>query len=510
MITQRDQVGTASETAAGDAAMNSWGAADREGHIMSTTKRTCARCGTPLSRYTQGEICGPCVTAARLAPKPPGIQLPLEFWFSDPISRALARWDWSTLLVAVHNHAGATQSAIASQTGMSQGSISRLMAGRSGGQTIETALKIVDGLGAPRTLAGLTPKGLSHLSEDRDDQETRGTGTANNVNRREFSTKLVLAGLTIPLIGRSASATGADVDIVTGLDRPADAVADLYALDAKHGGAALVELAEARLSSLLAQLKQITLKPSDEPFVYSVVGQVNTAAAWFAYERGDLDRAENLLKDGLYAAHCASDVGLRLQVLNILAMVSRSLNHPAKAVAAAQGAIDAGSRADPQLRALLSMRLSLGHARLRDAHAYERFKGEAWDLLGMSTGQTDPSEWFRFFGEEEMHGLEAIGQTFLGRHAEAADLLEDATASMPPRNRAYYRLTHAEALARSGNGKHAIDVFHENLPLLTEMTSARITDKVRDFAGTLHAVPGDDAFQTRRIALSLIGESPHA
>lgn len=384
------------------------------------------------------------------------------------------------------------------------------MAGRSGGQTIETALKIVDGLGAPRTLAGLTPKGLSHLTEDGNDQETRGTGTANHVNRREFSTKLVLAGLTIPLIGGTASASGLDVDIVTGLGRPADVVADLYALDAKHGGAALVELAEARLSSLHSQLKQITLKPSDEPFVYSVIGQVTTAAAWFAYERGDLDRAENLLKDGLYAAHCASDVGLRLQVLNILAMVGNALNHPAKTVSAAQGAIDAGTRADPQLRALLSMRLSLGYARLGNVQEHERFKGDAWALLEKTASRGDPSEWFRFFGEEEMHGLEAIGQTFLGRHAQAADLLENTTASMPPRNRAYYRLTHAEALARSGNGKHAIDVFHENLPLLTEMTSARITDKVRDFAGTLDAVPGDDAFQTRRVALSLIGESPHA
>lgn len=471
---------------------------------MSETQK-CARCHKPLSKYTTGSICGPCITAARDDPGPSGsVELSLEFWFAEPVASALAVWDWATVLRTVHKATGATQAAIAVQTGISQGSVSRLMAGRSGGQTIETALKLLDGLGAPRVLAGLAPKGLSHITGRSDSSESVTTTTGETVRRREFATKLVLAGLSIPIWGPIAGAPD-DVDVITSLDRPADAVADLFALDARHGGASLVDLAEARLRSIESQLRDVTLRPSDETLVYSVVGQVTSACAWFAYERRDLEKAEQRLKDGLYAAHCADDTGLRLMVLDTMAMVARAKGEPVKAVTTAQGALDSSGGADPQLRALLMMRVAVGHARLKDSKGFDQFTGKAWDLLGKG-GQGDPDEWFRFFGEEEVRGLEAIGRRYLGQHARSAELLNGITATMPPRNRAYYRLMQAEALARSGQTGDAVEIFHGNLPLLAEMTSARITRLIRSFAMVLASSRTSDAVETSRLALRLIGD----
>ncbi|TDD72117.1 hypothetical protein E1293_33115 [Actinomadura darangshiensis] len=437
--------------------------------------------------------------------------MPLEFWFSESISQALAIWDWPTILIAINRDTKATQSAIATQTGLSQASVSRLMAGRSGGQTIETALKIIDRLGAPRTLAGITPRGLSHITSRIDDRETVEASTGGNVKRREFSSKLVLAGLAIPLLGSAhTKATTGDVDVVTGLERPADAVADLWALDSRHGGAALADLAEARLASILGQLKHVTIKPSAEPFVHAVIGEVTSAAAWFAFERGDLARAEGLLKDGLYSAYCANDTKLRLQILDTMAMVCNAKGRPANAASVAQSALDASQHADLQLRSLLSMRAAVAHARLHDETDYERLKGQAWDLLGKAAVRPDRDEWFRFFGEDEMRGLEALAQASLDHHALSAELLDGITATMAPRNRAFYRVCQATALARSGDITSSVDVFHSNLPLLTEMTSARIAKKTRRFAAALHGSPSQVAQETRRMALNLIGASSHA
>lgn len=471
---------------------------------MSGTQQ-CARCRKPLSKYTTGRICGPCITAARDAPgSARSVDLPLEFWFAEPVASALAEWDWAAVLQVVHRATDATQSAIATQTGLSQASVSRLMAGRSGGRTIETALKLLDGLGAPRILAGLAPKGLGHITGRSDEPESGATDTEDAVKRRDFATKLVLAGLSIPLWGPIAGAPD-DVDVITGLDRPADAVADLFALDARHGGAALVDLADARLRSIESQLRDVTLRPSDEALVHSVIGQVTAAAAWFAYERRDFERADRSLKDGLYAAHCADDTGLRLMILDTMAMVARAKKEPGKAVTIAQGALDSGTGADPQLRALLTMRVAVGHARLKDQESFSLYTGRAWDLLGKD-GRAAPDEWFKFFGVEEVHGLEAIGRKYLGHHERSAEILDGITAAMPPRNRAYYRLTQADALARSGQIRDAVEIFHSNLPLLAEMTSARITRMIRTFAAVLRSSSKGDAAETSRIALNLIGE----
>ncbi|XVQ15117.1 hypothetical protein ACQP1W_22075 [Spirillospora sp. CA-255316] len=109
-----------------------------------------------------------------------------------------------------------------------------------------------------------------------------------------------------------------------------------------------------------------------------------------------------------------------------------------------------------------------------------------------------------------MHGLEAIGRIYLGDHGVAADLLEDATAEMLPRNRAYYSVMYSAALVQSGEVDEGIGSFHRNLPLLVEMTSHRIIDKVREFTQALAPHDSADAQETRRIARGLIGGSSHA
>jgi hypothetical protein len=436
------------------------------------------------------------------------VELPLGFWFSEQISSALAVWDWATVLQAVWQEVHPTQVAIAAQTGLSQTTVSRLMAGRSGGQNIETTLKLLDGLGAPRQLAGLMPKGLGHITgEDTRSGEPQVSGKGSDVRRREFGQKVLLAGLTIPLAGvRSSESTVGAVDVVTGLEQPSDVIADLWALDAVYGGAALADMAENRMASVTRQLKLVTIKPSDEPLVQAMLGHIATAGSWFAAEGGDLARAKRLLKEALFSVHGTGNTALRLHVINNMAMNSRALGDSAKSVAISLEALESAPHADPRLKALLAMRCALGYADVGNDTGYDKMRGLAWDYLGKSNGPAR-DEWFKFFGEPEMHGLNGIGQAKLGHHAAMVSLESETLQAMGPRNRAYYQVLRATSLVKSGEHTRGIDAFHESLPLLLEVTSSRVADNVRDFVAALQPVPGPNVDQARQIALTLIGGS---
>ncbi|HKT04918.1 MAG TPA: helix-turn-helix domain-containing protein, partial [Rugosimonospora sp.] len=69
--------------------------------------------------------------------------------------RALALGDWSTVLRLVMQETGTTGAAIATATGVSQPHISRLLNGHVTEPGIQTVRMICDGLGIPRSLAGL-------------------------------------------------------------------------------------------------------------------------------------------------------------------------------------------------------------------------------------------------------------------------------------------------------------------------------------------------------------------
>jgi hypothetical protein len=132
-----------------------------------------------------------------------------------------------------------SQTDLGTRVALSQAQISRLMGGRSKDPGIRTVLGIVDGLGIPRLLAGLGPRGLDHLVRAPDDGSD-GTATVQPVERRTFGKAIVAITLAIPL---ADTEPGQPVD-VTRLT-PNDVVADLYELDDRYGGAAIGEVCPA-------------------------------------------------------------------------------------------------------------------------------------------------------------------------------------------------------------------------------------------------------------------------
>jgi transcriptional regulator with XRE-family HTH domain len=83
------------------------------------------------------------------------IETPAEVLERPDFRRALAAGDWSTVLRVVIQEANASGAAIAVATGLSQPHISRLLNGRVTEPGLRTIRMICDGLGIPRSLAGL-------------------------------------------------------------------------------------------------------------------------------------------------------------------------------------------------------------------------------------------------------------------------------------------------------------------------------------------------------------------
>ena len=83
------------------------------------------------------------------------IKTPAEVIAQPEFRHALALGDWSTVLRIVIQETGASGATIASATGVSQPHISRLLNGHVTEPGIRTVRMICDGLGIPRSLAGL-------------------------------------------------------------------------------------------------------------------------------------------------------------------------------------------------------------------------------------------------------------------------------------------------------------------------------------------------------------------
>src|SRR5215467_11713219 len=89
--------------------------------MAKTEFRRCTRCGAPMDRRRDDEICGPCLTRSRLGPAAPP-----ELWRDPALMTAIARRDMGTVSRIHRAYSGSSQGDMAAILDLTQPDISKI------------------------------------------------------------------------------------------------------------------------------------------------------------------------------------------------------------------------------------------------------------------------------------------------------------------------------------------------------------------------------------------------
>lgn len=446
---------------------------------MSEHDHRCHDCGQPLSRYNTGSHCSGCTTARRPLPSL-NVHVPPQVWFTTDVRRALSQWNWQTVLSAVANQTGASQTQLADLTGLSQAHVSRLMTGASQCFDIRTISQIVDGLGVPRLLAGLAP--ATGMSGD-----TLSVEVSEEVEPMKRRT-LVSASLAAPF----AAVFGEVQTYVTadGARQIRLMVPELYTLDDQIGGEAVCQAAQWCLRKVDTLLNQADYNDSAGRELQSAYGEMAEMAGWLHFDAGRYEDARFFYGEALRAAQLADDLNLEVLTLASMNTLSRYQGRPREAIQLIQLAQRRASGwAPPRLAALLSAREAVCWAQLGDTAASRNAMHRAFHVFHPDLGEDDP-HWLAFFDTAELAARRATAASYLGRPDQAASAMQSAVDGLGAkfqRNRAYYSVRLGLSLLTEGDQTRACQVVAPVLPLFNQVRSIRAHQRLGDFCHQLHA-----------------------
>lgn len=461
--------------------------------------RVCDRCGQPLSRYNPSTVCAPCSRAEAIP------VVPERAWRDEEVHRALATWDFATVLRLVRRRAGLSQKAIQKLTGLTQSFISDVERGLKQINGRETIIDVLTGLGLPPDLrplllAPFAQAESQRLAQDIDPAlpwttarmvaslEAAAGGAMNGPNRRSVIAALSGAGLTqyilqaaiAPPEAIAATRDGITISdsLLTSLQSTTDA---LRQADASHGSGNLARAATAHLKVLLRLLKEGKYDEATGRRLAAVTADTAIQTGWYHFDSGAHTAAYNLLLGALRAAHASGDSRLRAGALSFLAIHSYSVGNPRDAITAARTARQIIADQDaPALHAMLLTRQARGHARLREDHQARTALEEARILCTRGRGEDDP-HWLYWLNPGEIMGQTGSCLLDLGRPGQAAEAFADARDALGPnetRTRAQFLSRAATAQMRAGDADAGAATGHEVLTLAAGVRSARLDDNL--------------------------------
>ncbi|WP_029387851.1 helix-turn-helix domain-containing protein [Streptomyces leeuwenhoekii] len=462
--------------------------------------RTCARCGLRISRYNPDTRCSTC---ARTDATP---MIPDRAWRDEEVHRALAAWDFATVVRLVRRRSGLSQKAVRELTGLTQGFISDLERGLKQVNGRETIIDLLTGLGLPSDLRPLLLVPFAQAESQRlvdaidpalpwtaarmvTSLEAAVGGAMNGLNRRSVIAALGGAGLTQyilqaavapPEAVAATARNGISVSdqLLTSLQSTTDA---LRQADASHGSGNLARAAAAHLKVLLRLLKEGTYKEATGRRLAAVTADTAIQTGWYHFDSGAHTVAYNLLLGALRAAHASGDSRLRAGALSFLAIFGYSVGDPRDAVTAARTARQLIADQDaPALHAMLLTRQARGHARLREGRQALAALEEAQALCARGRGQDDP-HWLYWINPGEIMGQTGSCLLDLGHPDQAAEAFADARNAFSTdeiRTRAQFLSRAATAQMRAGDIDAGSVIGHEVLALVAGVRSARLDDNL--------------------------------
>ncbi|MFD5307952.1 helix-turn-helix domain-containing protein [Streptomyces ardesiacus] len=462
--------------------------------------RSCVRCGLPISRYNPDTRC---FTCARTDATP---TIPDRAWRDEEVHRALAAWEFGTVVRLVRRRSGLSQKAVRELTGLTQGFISDVERGLKQINGREAIIDLLTGLGLPADLRPLLLAPFAQAESQRlveaidpalpwtaarmvTSLEAAVGGAMNGLNRRSVIAALGGAGLmqyilqaavAPPEAVASTARNGISVSeqLLTSLQSTTDA---LRQADASHGSGNLARSAAAHLKVLLRLLKEGHFNEAIGRRLAAVTADTAIQTGWYHFDSGAHTAAHNILLGALRAAHASGDSRLRAGALSFIAIHGYSASDPRDAVTAARTARQVIADQDaPALHAMLLTRQARGHARLREDRQARIALEEAQALCARGRGEDDP-HWLYWINPGEIMGQTGSCLLDLGRPDQAAQAFADARNAFSPdeiRTRAQFLSRAATAQMRAGDVDAGSATGHEVLALVSGVRSARLDDNL--------------------------------
>ena len=400
------------------------------------------------------------------------IKAPSEMLDRAEIRRALRSGDWSTVLQVLIQETGASQTDIAVAVGVSQPHVSRLMNGQSKEPGIRTVRALCDGLGIPRSLAGLL-----------DDQE-------DDTNRRQL-----LAGTAgvsaLALIGT----VGGDVPV----ESQGAEVAGHPARWARSGIALPAAGVQQRLPSRsliapvnahLALVRQLATRNRHSPAhtrrLFAVLSETAGLAAWLYV---DVEDRANARRHYQLAVRAAERSGHPLLPAYMLASMSQFAANCGDATESVRLVADARHRLPRSAPAIAGIWMdaieSLALAQIKDRDAVTKLD-HAEGRLSRALNDEPVWPWIFRFDERKLAGYRAQVAAKLGRVKVAEKALQIAhDQQQAPKPRAVMEVLRAGILAQSGNIDEACKVAAEAFDVGQTFDSERVIRAVATFRNTL-------------------------
>ncbi|TKT03682.1 helix-turn-helix domain-containing protein [Streptomyces lasalocidi] len=488
--------------------------------------RACVQCGLPVSRYNPDTRCSTC---ARSDATP---TIPDRAWRDEEVHRALAAWDFATVVRVVRRRSGLSQKVVRELTGLTQGFISDLERGLKQVNGRETIINLLTGLGLPPDLRPLLLVPFNQTESQRlvdaidpampwtaarmvTSLEAAVGGAMNGLNRRSVIAALGGAGLTqyilqaavAPPEAVAAARNGISVSdqLLNSLQSTTDA---LRHADASHGSGNLARAAVAHLKVLLRLLQEGNYNEATGRRLAAVTADTAIQTGWYHFDSGAHIAARNLLLGALRAAHASGDSRLRAGALSFLAIYGYSVGDPRDAVTAARTARQVIADQDaPALHAMLLTRQARGHARLREDRQALAALEEAQALCARGRGEDDP-HWLYWINPGEIMGQTGSCLLDLGRPDQAALAFTDARNAFSTdevRTRAQFLSRAATAQMRAGNVDAGSAIGHEVLALVTGVRSARLDDNLATMLTEAHryssAAPARELLERGQIVM---------
>ncbi|MFV2009912.1 MULTISPECIES: helix-turn-helix domain-containing protein [unclassified Micromonospora] len=394
------------------------------------------------------------------------IKLPPEILERVDVRQALKAGDWATVLQVVTTQTRVSQTEIAQAVGISQPHVSRLLTGRSRDPGLRTVRALCDGLGIPRSLAGLL-----------DEQES-------DTNRRQF-VAAAAAATRVALVGTAAGGVPLESrDDEQLLTIPSTTY---RRLEQRMPARSLLPPVSAHLALIRQLASRNERSPVHTRQLYSVLSETAGLTAWLYV---DVDDRANARRHYQLAVHAADRSGHPL----LLAYMQASLGQFAANCGDAREAVQivaSARRALPRSAPAISTVWMDAIESLALAEAGDKkslhLLNHAEDRLAKARNDEPVWPWIFRFDHQKLASFRAQVASKLDQPSLASRALSIAASgpAQSPKTKALSDVLRAQILAKSGRLDEACNIACEAFDAGKKYESEKILQSVSRFRESL-------------------------